>query len=229
MIVLLQKAITKRSICSSCDHLNVHIFTDVSCLTVIEFTTIITKQGLWTPAIFILIQFEMNSWTKTFGSFLSSDNSSCTESGELIYSIMCRYQTFVSNSCKSTATVWLKSVASGSPTAGFGGVFLYNAQVSQLLTTFLSISNSPESLTPAFTKSLCSLSAVACPNCWWILISSFLCLSLSLNSITWSTSDPRVSCSAHNCVWNGMSKSWVLETWLAKTCDSLSLLNKLTQ
>ena len=176
--MLLQKNNYKWCICSSCDHLNVPI----SHLSLVSL--LLDSAPLSLNKDFGGKLFHKDSWQ------LSLDNSSCTESGELIYNV--QYQTFGSKSCKSTATVWWKAVASDSPTAGFGGVFLYNAQVSQLLTKCLSISKSAESLTPSFTKSFCSLSAVACPNSWRLLIFSFLRWSLSLISITWRTSDWRV-------------------------------------
>ena len=123
-------------------HSDLYTHARVNCLKTIPFTVAHTYMAhIWqyppralSPSkdfghLLILIQFEINSWTKTFGSFHLTVASTLNLVNS---SIMRRHQTYVSNSCKSTATVWLKSaVASRSPTAGFESV-LHDAQVSQL-------------------------------------------------------------------------------------------------
>lgn len=68
-------------------------------------------------------------------------------------SITCKNHGPGSNSCKSTATVSLKSVASGSSTAGFGTGRLYWMHVSQFSQTILNISSDSLSVVPALFSS----------------------------------------------------------------------------
>lgn len=88
-------------------------------------------------------------------------------------SITCKYHSSGFHSCKSTVTVSLKYVASGSPMAGFGTGRLHWMHVSQ---TILNIHVSSDSLSvlPALLSTWASLSYVACPNCVvWLQSFSF--------------------------------------------------------
>ena len=81
-------------------------------------------------------------------------------------SIKCKYHTFWLHSCSKSS---LKSEANGSPTAGRGGGFLNNGQVSHSSYLFQNFKSALVRYTSILSE-LFDCSYDACPNCFWSLI-----------------------------------------------------------